>query len=381
VRRPYARQAAAAGIDFAAAVAAIGAIERWKHLNTPGEIAVHASKHVFATVTLLYGIAGIFLFWFVSTMAARMRQLEGGSGRLAAAVNGSGAVIAGFLALGAGMMWASHQLQSPESAAMATSLLDGPTIFFPAAVLVGASGVIGYRAKGLPAFSRIVAIVSVPLAVAFVGASGLILFKNYAWINDTGNIVFAAWILVLSAIGIARWTDLDDAGAPPAEPMREPARARAAPPPPPAPAEAPEPRARRKPRPPRKFAPRHTDLAREYQRRLHEAESEAPAEKEEFEYGGPPPRMTEPVEVTPARRQPRPKPAPRPAPGSKPQPRKAAPRRPARSASAAPDTGDDEPARKPVRRKPRPRRAPAPAPAEPETGDGTEDITRFDEKE
>ena len=343
MRRTYARQAAAAGIDFVVVIAAIGAIERWKHLTTPGEIAVHASKNIFATVTLLHGIAAVFLFWFVSTLAARMRQLEGGSGRLAAAVNGSGAIVAGVLAIGVGAMWASHQLQSPESAALATSLLDGPTLFFPIAVLIGASGVIGVRRNDLPSYSRIVAWLSLPLAVGFVAAAGLILFKDYAWINDTGNIAFGAWILALSIIGIVRWGDLDEAAivvadvvpqtpsaadavepaaaepAPPKATPRKPAPSKPAPSRParkakaaPAPKPQPVRRARRRPEPepepetdeqpepqlepepeptprkrraPRKFAPRNTDLAREYQQRLHEAEEEegAPSDDDDVD--------------------------------------------------------------------------------------------------
>jgi hypothetical protein len=357
VRRSSARQAAAAGLDFVAVVVAIGVIERWKHLDTPGDIAVHASHNVFATVTLLYGLAGVFLFFFVSTLAARMRELEGGSGRLASAVNGSGAFIAGILALGVGMMWAAHQLRSPESAAIATSLLDGPTLFFPAAVLVGASGIVGVRARGLPVFSRLASRLSLPLAVAFVAASGLILFKNYAWINDTGNIALAAWVLVLSVIGIARWGELDGApvvvAAPVAEEAAEVRPARRAPrEPAPEPAPAAPPAEPSKRRPARKFAPRHTDLAREYQRRLHEEDEadqpdEAPPTEEEFEYGGPP-RMTEPVDVTPARRRPR---------RAKPQPRKPAPRKTAPRGSATSEASEPT---KPSPRKPRPRRKPAP---------------------
>lgn len=405
MRRAYAKQAAASGIDFVAVIAAIGIIERWKHLNTPGEIAVNASQNIFATVTLLYGVAAVFLFWFVSTLSARMRQLEGGSGRLASAVNTSGAIIAGILAIGLGAMWAAHSTTSTDSAALATSLLDGPTVFFPAAVLVGASGVIGTRARGLPVYSRVVSRLSLPLALAFIGGGGLILFKDYAWINDTGNIVFGVWILILSIIGIVRWTDLDETGDAPVvkdepdaapTPREQPASRK--------PREVPAPRPARKPRqvrkfaprtadlprvePPvaeaedeeevtvpaprraprkrpaaRKFAPRATDLARENRPRLEDEDEPEPEpdedepeddddeqdEREEFEHGGPPRRKPRGV-VTPARR-----------PGAsrreakEPAPRKTVARKPAAPRAAPPKPSPRKPsvARKFAPRAPR----------------------------
>jgi hypothetical protein len=206
----YTRIAAATGIDFAVLVLLIALIERVKDMPNAGEVAVHAGNGLFATIALLYGLAAITFFWFASTFAARILELEGGSGRLAAAMNGSGAVFAGVLALGVGAMWAAHQTISTDSAALASSLVNGPVLFFPAAVFAGASGVVGVRTAGLPTYSRVMARLSVLLAIALVGGAALMLYQNYAWINDTMLIVFALWTAVVSVIGIIRWGDMDE---------------------------------------------------------------------------------------------------------------------------------------------------------------------------
>jgi hypothetical protein len=95
------------------------------------------------------------------------------------------------------------------------------------------------------------------LALALLAGAGLLLFKNYAWINETAFISFAVAILVTSIIGIVRWGEMDEPyDRTTGRPMR---RATVAATPMPAPAEEPlvAPTVRRKPKPrPRKPAPR-----------------------------------------------------------------------------------------------------------------------------
>src|SRR5438552_6933422 len=180
VRGPlYSRIAAATGIDFVVVIAAIGSIEHWKKLNVAGQIAVYGSTNLYATVAVLHGLAAVFLFWFAATLAGQIRRSGADSERLASAVNGSGAVIAGILAIGAGAMYAAHQTVSPDTAALATAIVDGPVLFFPAAVLVAAAGVAAIRAGGQGRLAGLHAWLSLPFAAALLAGAGLMLFKNY----------------------------------------------------------------------------------------------------------------------------------------------------------------------------------------------------------
>ena len=203
------RLAASTGIGFAAALVAVGVIGEAKDIAFAGDVYT-ASNEVFGSVTMLMGVAAVLLLWFTGTLAARVRQLEGGSGRLAAVVNGSGAFLAGSLALGIAGVFAARNGGAPDLAAFTTGLLDGPTLFFPAAAYVTAAGVVGVRAEGLPSYSQWLARLSIPLGATYIALAGLQLFKYYAWINETGYITFAAWVLALSIIGVQRWGDMDE---------------------------------------------------------------------------------------------------------------------------------------------------------------------------
>lgn len=239
------RLAAATGIGFAAALIATGVISEVKDIAFAGD-SYTASNEVFGTLTMLTGVAAVLLYWFTGTLAARCRQLEGGSGRLAAVVNGSGAFISGALALGIAGVFAARNGGAPELAAFTTALLDGPVLFFPAAAYVTAAGVVGVRADGLPTYSQLFARLSVLLGPAYIALAGLQIFKYYAWINEVGYMSFAVWVIGLSAIGIARWGDMDDRsiGIAPVAPGRP---APAPVPEPDADDEAPAPRAARRP--------------------------------------------------------------------------------------------------------------------------------------
>jgi hypothetical protein len=205
----WTRLAAATGVGFVALIAAGAIVMESKDINFAGDVA-QASNEVFGTVTLFIGVATALFLWFTGTLAARCRQLEGGSGRLAAVVNGSGAAISGGLALSVAGIFAARNGGAPDLAAFSSGILDGPTLLFPAAAYVGAAGIVGMRAEGLPTYSRWLALLSVPLGAAFVAMAGLQIFKYYAWINDTAYISFIAWVLILSIIGIMRWTDMDE---------------------------------------------------------------------------------------------------------------------------------------------------------------------------
>lgn len=204
------RIAAATGLMFAAAVAAGAILGEIKEFDTPGDLVLRASNEVAGTSLLLTGFAAIFFFWFASTLAGRIRQLEGGSGRLAAAVNGSGAIIAGVLALSVAVGFAARNSGSTDLAVLTTALLDGPGLFFPAAVFLGAGSLVAIRTPSIPAYSMWSARLILLLGLSYGALAGLQLFKNYAWINETGYISFVIAIIVTSIIGIRRWEDMDD---------------------------------------------------------------------------------------------------------------------------------------------------------------------------
>lgn len=207
--RARARVAALTGSAFVALIAAAAIISEVKDFERFGDLALGASNEVFGTVALFIGFAAGFFQWFGSTLAARIRQLEGGSGRLAAAVNGSTAVITGLLVLSVGVAFAARSSGSAEVAAMATGILDGPTLLFPAAVFLGAGSLVALRTPSIPAYSMWSARLIFPLALTYGVFAGLQLFNNYAWINETAYISFIATVLLVSLIGVARWGEMD----------------------------------------------------------------------------------------------------------------------------------------------------------------------------
>jgi hypothetical protein len=223
----WSRLAAATGILFAVTLGAAAALGEMKDIALAGDLA-RATNEVFGTVSILFGFSAVFLYWFTATFAARLRQLEGGSGRLAAAVNGSGSFISGSIALAVGVVFAARNYGGADIAPVASAILDGPALLFPAAVYVAAAGVVGVRADGLPILSRVLSRVGVLLGATYLTFAGLQIFFNYAWINDTAYITFALWVLAVSAIGVSRWTEMDARPGDPPAPVaavRKPERA------------------------------------------------------------------------------------------------------------------------------------------------------------
>ncbi len=203
------RIAALTGTGFVVLVAASGIISEMKDFDRMGDLVLGASNEVFGTVALFLGFAAGLFLWFGSTLAARIRQLEGGSGRHAAAVNGASAVISGLLALGVGVGFAARAAGSSDLAALTTGIFDGPTLLFPAAVFLAAGSIVVLRTPSVPSYSTWFARGFLGLALAYGGFAGLQLFKNYAWINETGYISFAVSVLVISIIGVNRWGEMD----------------------------------------------------------------------------------------------------------------------------------------------------------------------------
>src|SRR5438552_9278472 len=121
-----ARLAAATGLVFVASIATVAIIGQAKDLKLAGDLALRGGNEVFGWTTLLTGVGAIALFWFASTFAARIRRLEGGSGRLATTVAVSGAFIAGTLALGISVAYAARSANSVGLGPLTTAIYAGP---------------------------------------------------------------------------------------------------------------------------------------------------------------------------------------------------------------------------------------------------------------
>lgn len=211
------RIAAATGLDFVAIGIAIAVLAQVHDIDNSGEW-ITKSNEVWGTYNLLLGAAAIFFFWFTSIFAARIRQVEEGSGtsgRLANAVLASGTVFAGALALVIAVQWASRMLGVDELAPLSTAITEGPMLGFVVATYIGAAGLAVFRAgPSVSPPSRIVAMLSLLIAPAYVAIAGIQLFKNYAWIDETGYFVFLVWVAAVSVIGVQRWGSIDEGWQP-----------------------------------------------------------------------------------------------------------------------------------------------------------------------
>jgi hypothetical protein len=221
------RLAAATGLDFVAIGIAVAVLAQVKDVENSNDF-VGLSNEVWGTYVLLLGFAAIFFFWFTSIFVARLRQVEeasGTSGRLANAVLASGTTFAGALGLCIAIQWAARMLGAEDLAVLSTAILEGPPLAFILATYIGAAGLAVFRAGDtVAAPSRIVAQLSLLLAPAYVAIGGIQIFKNYAWIDETGYIVFLVWVLAVSIIGVQRWGEIDEGWEPaPARPAEEPA--------------------------------------------------------------------------------------------------------------------------------------------------------------
>lgn len=227
------RLAAATGLAYVGALISFAIIAEIKDFEHVSDIA-GASNEMFGSLAILSVFAAVFFLWFASAASSRFRQVEqgyGGSGRLAGAMYGSGVIIAGIIVLEVGVQWAMRT-GGADLGALANALIEGPTLGAPVIVFLGAGGLITVRAEGLAPPSPLLGRLAIATSAAYGVLVGLQLFKNYAWINETAYLTFAAWILVMSIIGISRWGALDgDVTAAPARstPPPQPAEAAAAP--------------------------------------------------------------------------------------------------------------------------------------------------------
>ena len=227
----WTRLAAASGVGFAAAAVAAYVLQANNDFANAGALASEASDDLWATWVLLVGLAGVLLLWFTSASHARMRDIEGGSRRVASAHFGAGTVIGAALFVEVAVQFAARGAETASGLeALAASIVGGPALAFAAGVYVVAAGVVGTRAgTSLPMLSGVLARLSVLLGIALIAGGGLWLYRDYAWLNDTAFFAVIGWVFVLSLIGIFRWGDLDAEGLPfsIAPATRQPAAARA----------------------------------------------------------------------------------------------------------------------------------------------------------
>jgi hypothetical protein len=216
MKSTQAKLAAASGLAYVGIVVAFAIISEVKDFEHVSDV-TGASNEMWGSLVLLAGAASAALLWFVSTATARFRQVEtgyGGSGRLSAAMFGSGVLIAGGIGLNVGVMYASR-FGGADYGALSNALLEGPTLGVPIAVFLAAGGLVTMRAEGLRPPSPFLGRLALATSAAYGVLIGLQLFKQYAWINETGYAVFAAWILVMSVLGISRWGAIDGEDAAP----------------------------------------------------------------------------------------------------------------------------------------------------------------------
>jgi hypothetical protein len=210
------RLAAASGIGFAGAAVAAYVIGAVKDFSSASDVAASASANVWGTWVLLVALAGVLLVWFTATSAARLQEIEGGSGRIAAEHRMAGAAIAALLFVEVAAQIAARS-SAPGSGidALARALVNGPVLPFAAGVYVLAAGVVGTRAgASIPTVSGVIARLSVLLGLALVAGGGLWLFRDYAWLNDSVFFAFTGWVFVRSVLGTFRWADIDDESLP-----------------------------------------------------------------------------------------------------------------------------------------------------------------------
>jgi hypothetical protein len=182
-----------------------------KNYATAGEFATKASANVWGTYVLLIGVAAVLLLWFTATSAARLRQVEGASRRLATAHFGAGVALSALLFMEIAVQWATRTGSGGGMDGLASALVGSPVLAFPAGVYVFSAGLVGTRAgDALPAFSGVMARLSLLLGIALIGGAGLWLFRDYAWLNDTAFFSFTGWVFVRSVLGAFRWSDLDE---------------------------------------------------------------------------------------------------------------------------------------------------------------------------
>jgi len=212
----WTRLAAASGIGFAGVAVAAYVIGSVKDFASAADVATKATPNVWATWVLLVAMAGVLLLWFTATSAARLAEVEGGSGRITTEHRMAGAAIAALLFAEVAVQVALRSSTSANGLdALARAIVNGPVLPFAAGVYVLAAGVVGTRAgASIPVFSGVIARVSVLLGLALIAGGGLWLYRDYAWLNDSVFFAFVGWVFVRSVLGPFRWADLDDESLP-----------------------------------------------------------------------------------------------------------------------------------------------------------------------
>lgn len=202
------RIAAATGLAFVASIASTVVIGEVKDFTTAGDYVTRSSNEAFGTTTVLTFFAALFFLWFLAGLVARLRQLEGGSGRLSTTALGAGVVFAAILVMGNALQVAARQADE-ATASVLTSLSQeiffGPVLVFPVALLILAAGVVGTVTRGLPLYSAVGARLSILTADALLALASLWLFRDLAWLDETTLIVVLGWVAMMSVIGILRW--------------------------------------------------------------------------------------------------------------------------------------------------------------------------------
>jgi hypothetical protein len=162
--------------------------------------------------TFFTGLAVIAFLWFLGTLRGRLREAEGGSGRLTAVAFGSGLVVAATALAGQALFLTPtlHLTELDDSTVRV--LFDASTyvfamIGFPAAGLTAGTAAVSLRTGALPraigAFSAVVAACQVIGAFALYGeddsffgiggASGFLAF-----------LLFLLWVLAVSIAMLVR---------------------------------------------------------------------------------------------------------------------------------------------------------------------------------
>lgn len=176
------------------------------------------------------GLAAIALLWFLGTLRAELRALEGGAGRLTEIAFGSGIALLALALAGAGLAVAPTLHAQQLNPSTLRALYDSQTYVyamtaFPAAGLTAGSAAILLRTGALSRAAGVLGVVTAAVSVI----SGVALYgESDSFLSIGGGIgfvsflLFILWVLVTS---VALLMGVREAGAA-AAPVREALAAR-----------------------------------------------------------------------------------------------------------------------------------------------------------